>query len=462
MTRNVSLSIFLWLLLSLAGCSNQTQKEYQKLTASGVSSQEAYSALVEFDESHPDFFSSKLDLAVLYLASARYPECRSYLEKAESLMKKGSRVTNEQKALLLASLAAMKLLESDIEEAWNYASSSWAVPKAGKRYGYLCGRILTAMEKKDDALKYFDECYALFPDAIDSEAARAYMYLLSLNKNYDKAREILEIYIEKGDFFPGLGLYSSGVYEKCGDFEKSIYQAFLDYEYHACFGNADDSRFLANLETLEEKYTENGIKLDEKAEAALVQLKALYGTVPSVTPASDYYVAQYVLFRQKIRSGSFDASDFRKFVSLENYFNQFPCYYWLLTKLVPRFEDPEYVQDIVAGLCEKIIMLDPSSIFVPDCRKTLGKTAGLTEKECEKLRLSEEIEDSVFRFVRTGKEEYLEEVYSFLTLPDCTYVYEGVMLLRNSIVNKKLLKEFTAKVINADGRLKDRLTFILS
>ncbi len=355
----------------------------------------------------------------------------------------------------------MNLISSKIDVAWDYAQKSYSVPKSGKHYGYLCGRILVAMEKNEDALKYFDECYSLFPDAIDPESARAYMYLLAKNENYIKAKEILEIYIDKGSFFAGLGLYASGVYEKCGDLAKSIYSAFLDYEYHSCFGKADDKRFVANLNTLEEKYKEKGIELDDDGKNALRQLKSLYGTSPIASPATDYYVSQYIRLREKIRCETFDFEDYKNFVSLEKYFNQFPSYYWLLMNLVPQFESSN-VQGLVLGLCEKIINLNSDSVFVPSCRSIMGRSAGLSDEECKALRLTEEIQNAVYLFARTGKTEYLDEVYAFLSLPDCTYVYDGVMLLKDFVADKNLADAFVSRAKTASGRLKERLNFILS
>ncbi len=457
----LNFSISLCLLVSLTGCTTKTQRQYQKIRAGDISGQELYHLIQEFDETHSDFVSSKLDLAVYHLVSGNYSKSHSYLEKCEKLINGGSAISNDEKALLFASLSAVNLIDSKIDEAWEYAKKSYGIPKSGKRYGFLCGRILVAMEKEDEAKKYFDECYSLFPDAIDAESARAYMYLLAKNEDYDKARKILEIYIDKGTFFSGLGLFASGVYEKCGDLEKSIYSAFLDYEYHSCFGHGDDGQFAANLNTLEEKYRENGISMDEKAKNAIKQLKSLYSQSLIASPASDFYVSQYVHLREKIRCRTFDFDDYKSFISLEKYFNQFPCYYWILMNLVPQFETSN-VDALVLTLCEKIISLAPSSVFTPSCRALIGKSQGLSEAESGKLRISEEIQNAVYMFVQTGQTKYLDEVYDFLSLPDCTYVYDGVMLLKGFMDNKFLFDEFASKEKNEKGRLKERLAFILS
>ena len=313
-----ALSALVVLLLVLTGCSNRVQQEYLKIKKAESENKSIPNAILLFDESHPDFFNSKLDLGVYYLVSGNYLESKYFLEKAEGLLP--SDVSLEDKALLYGSISAIRLIEAEFDEAWSYAKKAYDVPKAGKYYGYICGRILVAQNKEDEALRYFNECYDAKLAAIDAESARAYMYLLAKTENFQKAKDILEIYIENGNYFAGLGIFASNIYEKCGDIEKSIYMAFLDYEYQSCFMNLDDNKFLLNLDRLDADFRAKNIALNDASRKAIAQIKSLYGDSSLASPASDFYVSKYILCREKIRGKTFDIKDYETYISLEKYF----------------------------------------------------------------------------------------------------------------------------------------------
>ena len=449
----------LLLIIMLISCSKNEYNEYEKIDKNGGN--EKYIVdLNSFDSEHPEFFDSKLDLGIIFLARQDYISAAYYLNKAEILLDSGSKVENEKKALLYASVAALKLLESNLDEAWKYALKAYNIPKSGKAYANLCGRISLAFNNESEAMKYFDESYSDNSDLWDAESARAYMYLLAKNEDYKKALELCEIYLESGNFFSGLGVFASGLYEKNEIFDKAVFYAFLDYEYMSCFRPTDNIKFLQNLDRMSEELQKQGIVLSKEAENAIQQLKSLYSESALCAASSDFYISKYILCLEKLRTKTFTFQDYEVYISLEKYFKNFPSYYWNLMNVIPK-NDPNR-EALITKSCEKLIMLSSNSVFVPYCREILSAYSGISKEESKKLRLSSEIMNDAFLFIRTGDTKYLEEVYSFLTISDCSYLYDGVTLLRNSMVNEKHRAEFESKKQSAKGRLKDRLIYILS
>lgn len=176
----------------------------------------------------------------------------------------------------------------------------------------MAGRVLTALDRKEEALKYFEKTYKEYPNLITGEEIRSYMYLSGESKNYKKALELLELYFEKGEFFSGLGLFASGVYEKNDLFIKSIFSAFLDYEYQSCFGNSDDKKFIQNLNDLRTKLVAEEGK--EAAINAIDYIISLYLDTDVKEMDLDFFPFQYIKLKKIAKSGVWSNKEFNEYL----------------------------------------------------------------------------------------------------------------------------------------------------
>ena len=439
----------------IMSCNNKAQSEYNAIKNSGLHGEALYNKVLEFDNLNPAFFESKLDLASFYYISNDSKESWKYLLKSEPLL---SSADNKNKALFYGLYATLSFDDNDFEKAWEYVQKALSIKKEGEKYGYLAGQIQLAREQKEDALALFERTYSTVPELITAQQLRAYMYLLATGRNYVKCREILELYFEKGTYFSGLGLFASGVYEHVGEWQKSIFSAYLDYEYQASYGNANDTKFLENLSALEKKLPEadrNG-----EAKKAVETLRDYYTNKRISALDTDFFAYKYLSLKQKIENKTATQQDFNTFLSLEKYFTPFPVYYWLIWQCAKELEPQSAKQWI--PILEKIILLNSNTQFARNARIQLGMIQNLTESDSKKILLPNETEFFLNSFINTGKREFLQPVFELLSLPDCTYIYNALEMLRVTDMPLPLKNELKEELNTASGRLKDRLSFILS
>ena len=107
--------------------------------------------------------------------------------------------------------------------------------------------------------------------------------------------------------------------------------------------------------------------------------------------------------------------------------------------------------------------LHEEGVYSDKARIALGKIEGLTEKEAQKLLISNEIYSLLNNFISSENESYLKPVYDCISLKDCNYVYNAMTILKNYSVRYPLLKKVLADKASepsVSSRLKDRLLYI--
>ena len=139
------------------GCSSKNMKNYNNVKKNHNNLLSMYQDIYAFDLNNPDFFESKLDLARYYLLIGNYNESMSFLIRAEAIAKKNpKKVSKENEAAMYGCYATLFLINNQIEIAYQYVEKAYNIPKYGKLYGYLLGRILINLDKKEEALKCFE------------------------------------------------------------------------------------------------------------------------------------------------------------------------------------------------------------------------------------------------------------------------------------------------------------------
>lgn len=456
MKKNIS--FLLVILVLLAGCSSKSMKNYKRIKQSNSNIADLYQDIYSFDLNNPDFYESKLDLARYYLLTGNYGESWAFLLRAEAIAAKfPEQMSKENEAAMYACHASLLLMNNQVESAFEFVKKACDVPKYGKIYGYLAGRVLTTLDRKQEALGYFEKTYKEYPNLITGEEIRSYMYLLADSKNYKKSLELLELYFEKGTFFSGLGMFASGIYEKNGLMRESIFSAFLDYEYQSCFGNADDKKFVQNLNDLRSKLISESN--NEAVVYALDYMLSLYVDSDVSRPDMDFFPVKYIELKKIAKNKPWSNKGFNEYLALEKYFKNFPCYYWILWEMLPKVNSGDLVN--WKSILEKIILLGNSGYYEP-AKIALGKLVGLNAADSSKLLLPQEVLNLLWLYVAKGDEKVLNYIYDFLTLPDCDYVLQSYPIIKQNLNNNSLRQAFLNKSKTVNGRLKERIDYILN
>ncbi len=456
MKKNIS--FLLVILVLFAGCSSKNMKNYKRIKQSSSNIADLYQDIYSFDLDNPDFYESKLDLARYYLLTGNYSEAWAFLLRAEAIAAKfPEQMTKENEAAMYACHASLLLMNNQVESAFEYVKKACDVPKYGKIYGYLAGRVLTTLDRKQEALGYFEKTYKEYPNLITGEEIRSYMYLLADSKNYKKVLELLELYFEKGSYFSGLGMFASGIYEKNGLMRESIFTAFLDYEYQSCFGNADDKKFVQNLNDLRSKLISESN--NESVVHAIDYMLSLYVDSDVSKPDMDFFPVKYIELKKIAKNKPWSNKEFNEYLTLEKYFKNFPCYYWILWEMLPKINSGDLVN--WKSILEKTILLGNSEYYEP-AKIALGKLAGLNAADSSKLLLPQEVQNLLWIYISKGDEKTLDYIYDFLTLPDCDYVLQSYQIIKQNLNNNSLRQAFLNKSKTVNGRLKERIDYILN
>lgn len=456
MKKNIS--FLLVILVLFAGCSSKSMKDYKRIKQSNSNIADLYQDIYSFDLNNPDFYESKLDLARYYLLTGNYGESWAFLLRAEAVAAKfPEQMSKENEAAMYACHASLLLMNNQVESAFEFVKKACDVPKYGKIYGYLAGRVLTTLDRKQEALGYFEKTYKEYPNLITGEEIRSYMYLLADSKNYKKALELLELYFEKGTFFSGLGMFASGIYEKNGLMRESIFSAFLDYEYQSCFGNADDRKFVQNLNDLRSKLISESN--DKSVVYALDYMLSLYVDTDVSKPDMDFFPVKYIELKKIAKNKPWSNKEFNEYLALEKYFKNFPCYYWILWEMLPKINSGDLSN--WKSILEKIILLGNSEYYEP-AKIALGKLVGLNAADSSKLLLPQEVQNLLWIYISKGDEKVLDYIYDFLTLPDCDYVLQSYPIIKQNLNNNSLRQAFLNKSKTVNGRLKERIDYILN
>jgi tetratricopeptide (TPR) repeat protein len=358
---------------------NRMNSKYEQIVNSGKSGQELFDALSEFERNNMAHFNSKIDLGGVYLLKGDYTLAKDCFLRAEAVLSNTGDDETSQKniVILYASLARISLIEGRNIDALTYIDKAISYDKENDvQYPFLKGHILTALNRKKEALELFDTFYGENAETMTALDLRAYMYLLADDNRSQETVYILERYFTKGSYFPGLGIFASTVYEKNNDIKKSILSAFLDYEYHVSYKKSNPADFLKNLDTVEKRLiAENKITA---AGHALTLLRGLYSAsiiLPNTeTYEQKFFIEDYVIIKNRIQRHTVDTGDFNRLLLLEPFFSQFPVYYWNIWQAVLQL-DADSRKNFVRVL-EKIIALDDTGVYAQPAWEEITKVLG--------------------------------------------------------------------------------------
>jgi tetratricopeptide (TPR) repeat protein len=277
-------------------------------------------------------------------------------------------------------LAEIALTEGEYSLAGEYAEQAKASgAELSRRYNYFKAHILLAENKNEEALELFDTFYRVQPDLMAPKDIRAYMYLLAQAERNTEAAVIVDLFLKTGSFFTGLGVFASSVYEAAGEFQKSIYAAFLEYEYYAAYKASDPLVFLNNVTTLEGHFARQGT-LEETQRRAIQFIRGAFD--PSVSsPAlgnTPFFVEEYISVKNKIRDASVTLADFNRFLQLESYFSQFPVYYWNVWQAVLILDQGKSNEEKFVPVLQKIITLDKNGIYAKPAWDEITRILGFS------------------------------------------------------------------------------------
>lgn len=453
----------LMVLLVFAGCKvNNMENEYNGIIQSGKTGEQLLAALSDFEVRNSDHFASKIDLAGYYMLSGNYEQAKNYLLRAESLIPDVKRKKSQKQNIIIlyGSLSYLYLLEQDFSPAESYARKAIDYDvDLGKEYTYLLAQIMYAQGRSDDALQLFDEVYQFLPDKISNDDIKTYVYLLSEKKRYADASKLLDVFFSRNVYFPGLGLFASSVYENNEETEKSILCAYIDYEYYTGYQHINSNDFLANLDRLQKKLTDTNTLGKGIAAIQLIRCSIDGSSIPPDLAVSDFFVAKYLMLKMKLLSGTYTAGEFDEYLQMEPFFSSFPVYYWNVWFAVSGL--PVESRKGYTSLLEKILSLSGSGSYSNQARLALGNMIGLSDQDSEKILVPYEVTAVLQAYLNNPDEMLLEPVFDLLELPDNTYVYQTISLLKEQVSNPVLRKAVQEKGTTASGRMKERIDYIL-
>lgn len=434
---------------------------YLQLMRSDLDGKELLQKLELFEKEHTEDFCSKIDLANYYILVGDYNTCYEYLLRAESVIKNcpSGAEGKKYKTLLFGMRAQIELYSGNYELANSYVDKAIKIDKkANEKYNYTKANIFLAKNDKEQALKLFDETFKKIPNELTSDDKRAYMYLLADAERFEECKTILEDFFDDDSYFYGLGTFASGIYEKLSEYEKSLLSSFYDYEYFLCFNSMDKSKYLEKLDSfvLEIKSPEKLFQIKDTIEFVKSRVEPLCENSYS----SEFFPAKFISMTNKIRDNNFLSSDVQTFLDLEKYFSNFPSYYWNSWNAFCQVDDSN--KKAYVPLLNKIILLGNNNIYIEKAKCELGKLVGLSEKDATKILLSVEIQQILNNFIVTSDDSLLKSVFELLELPENDYELNALMLLQDFKKNPVLLKALQEKLNHSEGRLHERLKYVLS
>lgn len=367
----------IFLLFLFTGCSLNTQKKYDKLINTATDDiSSVIKSITEFEIENPKHFESKIFLAEYYYAMDDYDNAENYLKRAEKVKNHAAKATKQDNlAKLYAYLARLSFIKKDYNAVVNYANTTSKYDKENHYLiDFLKGHAYVAMENDEEAIKIFDAAYAQNADKATPNDLQAYMYLLNQANRMDECKDIINKYLETGNWFYGLGQFCSGVYEKCGNIQESLFFAFMDYEYYSSMGQADDVRFVENLKNVEAALKTNGQY--ETAAPALNLILGLYTNVGNYSgKVSPCFISDYLIIRHKIMTHDVTQLDFNVLLGMENYLSAFPVYYWSIWETV-KILDEDSLKSFLPVL-KKVIALSPTSRYSDMARNEITRVFGI-------------------------------------------------------------------------------------
>ena len=198
---------------------------------------------------------------------------------------------------------------------------------------------------------------------------------------------------------------------------------------------------------------------DEKSINAVDYMLSLYLNTDVKEPNIDFFPFEYIKLKKAAKTRAWSNKEFNEYMALEKYFKNFPCYYWNLWAMLPRVQAGDLSNWKV--ILEKIILLGNSDYY-DSSRVILGKLSGLNDTDASKILLPQEVQRLILIYLNDRDQRALDYILALLELPDCDYVIQGTQIIKQSIDNKTLRQALYEKSLASNGRLKERINYILN
>jgi Flp pilus assembly protein TadD len=456
----VSLSVLLSLSVFLVACGGSFDSIYAS-SIKGKTGQALFDELVRLDQAYPDKLSLKIDIGARLLSAGDIKNAKNYLDRGEKLV--GLFTAPKQKYVLFADQAELKLREGNYKEALAYANKALsASPKDELGVVFTKAKAESALKDGAASLKDFDKGWQSLKTSMSAEDFQSYAAALVAAGRDSDAIEVLGEYQKTYPYDPGVGFLESGCYERLGDMSAAILCAYKDFEYGRASGLLSEAVLSDALDTALKKVDSKSSSSRKELERLVACIKAfMRGTwnVSASIPAKGF--GEYIAVASKLEAGTASTSDLERYLVLEPSMRSFQAYYLHLWRGL-RKDTRAYSVKTARPVLEKCIALAPSSSMALDSRKELGRLLGIGEIAGGKLLIPAEI-DAIFADIIAGASfSRLDPVMTLLDTPDNDYQL-ACMYALGKVSSDPALKAYLAKrAKSSSGKLKERLTYILS
>jgi len=357
-------------------------------------------------------------------------------------------------------LRACGFFSGEYDAALLYVNKALKLDASGKNvYGYLKGHILAAQKKNNEAITQLELTYKQIPENITAEDILLLIRLYSESAKHKSAISLIELYFQKGIYYPGFGMFSSGVYEAAGDYAKSILCAYLDIEYYKGMLGINNDEFLNNMDGIESTLKQNGHYSEAEPDIQLLRGMNNQTTQIPISQQGIFFVPDYLVLEKKIRLSSVHESDIQSYLAYENFFKHSPLYYMYAWQAFVTLS-PSTASNYTPIL-EKIIALKPEKNLDAAVRNIIGTQLGLTESQSARLLMPFEVSEILETFSTSRNAKQLDRVFQLFELSDNAYVISALMLLKSQKDTLQLRDILTEKQKGVSVRAKERIAFVL-
>ncbi|MCQ2241445.1 hypothetical protein [Treponema sp.] len=452
------LNHFIWtvfLAFSFFSCSGKNQlREYEALKAWGIEKNNLHEILVNHDISHPNNFEAKVDLASLYVLSGDYEKAEEYLRRAEKT--KSNSLSSEYLCNYFGLRASFCFVFKKYDEAleWCHKATSMS---CGDKYGFLEGQIYHAKNDRRNALESLRKAFNRNPENASAGDLKTFSFLLAENEDYDECMSCINRILEEGFYFYGFGQFASTVFENKGMLFESILSAYLDFEYASNFSEVDAEQFLKNLFLIKMKYKDLEISSDvNRAVQCLTAVIKGEESFPD-NPDSKFIVYDYLKLKHLILKGNKSEGILEDMLALKTSFNCFPVYHYLVAE---AYENSNFV-GFPTECYEAILNISSENKYSEYSRNKMGTAIGLDKEDSKKLMVVSEIKKLLKILLKQEDEISKTKLFDLLSLPDNKFVFFAEELIRSNRDNQILKKTIQEKYESSEGRLKERLSYVI-
>jgi tetratricopeptide (TPR) repeat protein len=459
------------LLIPLACTSRSDSLDSQHAALSRtLTGRELLLGLVELDQAHPGSLSLKADLGAVCLSLGDLDLARIYLSAGTRIAegrRHGRRTDGRLQALIHAGLAELCLRTGDPAGAVRCSDTAISLAPcdpAGARF--TRARALAALGRTPQALDDFSAGWERQRDRMLADDYACWAALLGATGSERRALDVLAEMQARFPHRQGAALEQSALYGRLGMLEESILAAYEELEYGLYTGRTTTARVLEGLSELDGKLGSASTGAVRRARLLAAGLarhargdwKGAAAALSGVSAVSSMPIGRYVLLSSRLEAGEASAGDLAAYAALEDRFRGLGGYYYHLWRGM-KASTPAGALPV--EVLEKCILLCPGSSACAQSRLELGRALGLGPRDAEQLLLPGEV-DAVARAVAAGGEaSLLEPVVELLSVPANRYQARAEAALRALARRPDVLSYLRARRAGAEGRLKERLSFLL-